>query len=339
MIGARASRCYRYRMTTPDCCDRELDLHRLDLRYAGLWLADPRALERLRQSLERYGQREPCLAVALADRPQLVLLDGYRRVAALQRLGRDTVRVEVRAVDLTAGLILALTRAQGRAWAAIEEAWWLQELTAVQGLSQQEVARHCGRDVSWVSRRLTLLHGLSEPLSQALRVGTLSLWSAARVLIPLARANADHAERLLEALRAHPLPTRTLRAWFARYRQARVRERERLVDHPRLFEAALASRAQECAETSLRAGPEGACLQDIQVLEAILARLDKRLAALSGGPWPEALRQALLRLTETLVREAHTLARYGDHDHPRDTQRDPHPAGPRGESAPDRPGP
>ena len=69
-------------MTTPDFCDCELDLHRLDLRYADLRLADPRALERLRQSLERYGQREPCLAVALAGSPQLVLLDGYRRVAA-----------------------------------------------------------------------------------------------------------------------------------------------------------------------------------------------------------------------------------------------------------------
>ncbi len=326
-------------MTTPDFCDCELDLHRLDLRYADLRLADPRALERLRQSLERYGQREPCLAVALAGSPQLVLLDGYRRVAALRRLGRDTVRVETRAVDLTAGLILALTRAQGRAWAAIEEAWWLRELTAVQGLSQQEVARHCGRDVSWVSRRLTLLDGLSEPLSQALRVGTLSLWSATRVLIPLARANADHAGRLLEALRAHPLATRTLRAWFARYRQARARERERLVDHPRLFEAALAVRAQERVEASLRDGPEGACLHDIRVLEAILARLNKRLAALSGEPWPEDLRRTLLRLTETLVREAHTLARYSPHDHPRDAHRDPHAEGPRGESAPDRPGP
>ncbi|UEO00459.1 ParB/RepB/Spo0J family partition protein [Acidiferrobacter thiooxydans] len=339
MIGARAARCYRYRMTTPDCCDHEIDLHRLDLRYAGLRLADPRALERLRQSLERYGQREPCLAVALADCPQLVLLDGYRRVAALQRLGRDTVRVEARAVDLTTGLILALTRAQGRAWAAIEEAWWLQELTAVQGLSQQEVARHCGRDVSWVSRRLSLLHGLSEPLSQALRAGTLSLWSATRVLIPLARANADHAERLLKALSTHPLPTRTLRAWLARYRQARVRERERLVDHPRLFEAALASRAQERTETSLRDGPEGACLRDARALEAILTRLHNRLESLSGEPWPEGLRRALRHLAATLAREARTFTRYGPHDHPRDAHRDPHAEGPRGEPAPDRPSP
>ncbi|MHB1514035.1 MAG: hypothetical protein ACYCTF_14180 [Acidiferrobacter sp.] len=82
---------------------------------------------------------------------------------------------------------------------------------------------------------------------------------------------------------AHPLATRTLRAWFARYRQARVHERERLVDYPRLFEAALASRAQERIETLLRDGPEGACLHDMQVLEAILARLGKRLATSSGG--------------------------------------------------------
>jgi ParB-like chromosome segregation protein Spo0J len=326
-------------MTTPDCCDHEIDLHRLDLRYAGLRLADPRALERLRQSLERYGQREPCLAVALADCPQLVLLDGYRRVAALQRLGRDTVRVEARAVDLTTGLILALTRAQGRAWAAIEEAWWLQELTAVQGLSQQEVARHCGRDVSWVSRRLSLLHGLSEPLSQALRAGTLSLWSATRVLIPLARANADHAERLLKALSAHPLPTRALRSWFARYQQSGAVLRERLVCHPQLF--LQATHDQACAEAlqRLRDGPEGACLRDARALEAILTRLHNRLESLSGEPWPEGLRRALRHLAATLAREARTFTRYGPHDHPRDAHRDPHAEGPRGEPAPDRPSP
>ena len=112
VIGVRSPGCYRLRMTTPDLRDRELDLHRLDLRYADLRLADPRALERLRQSLERYGQREPCLAVAPPEGPQLVLLDGYQRAAALRCLGRDTVRVEARAVDLTAGLILALTRAR-----------------------------------------------------------------------------------------------------------------------------------------------------------------------------------------------------------------------------------
>jgi ParB family transcriptional regulator, chromosome partitioning protein len=71
----------------------ELDLHRLDLRFAGSRLVEPRAVARMAQSIERCGQIVPCIVVATpggagAEAP--VLVDGYRRVAALRRLGRDT---------------------------------------------------------------------------------------------------------------------------------------------------------------------------------------------------------------------------------------------------------
>jgi|SRR6059036_1898763 len=65
----------------------ELDLHRLELRYAAARLIEPRAVERLARSIDRHGQLMPCLGVA--DGEQVVLLDGYRRVAALKRLGRS----------------------------------------------------------------------------------------------------------------------------------------------------------------------------------------------------------------------------------------------------------
>jgi len=78
----------------------DLDLHRLDLRFAGARMAEPRAVERIARSIERGGQIVPCIAVAdppvevLEGGERLVLIDGYRRIAALRRLGRDTARVE-----------------------------------------------------------------------------------------------------------------------------------------------------------------------------------------------------------------------------------------------------
>jgi len=73
----------------------ELDLHRLDLRFAGSRLVEPQAVARLAQSIERCGQIVPCIVVALpggggTGADPRVLIDGYRRVAALRRLGRDT---------------------------------------------------------------------------------------------------------------------------------------------------------------------------------------------------------------------------------------------------------
>ena len=53
-----------------------------------------------------------------------------------------------------------LARTQGRCFAAIEEALLLRELTQGLGVSQREIGRRCGRDDSWVNRRLQLLSAL-----------------------------------------------------------------------------------------------------------------------------------------------------------------------------------
>lgn len=137
----------------------ELDLHRLDLRFAGSRLVEPRAVARMAQSIERCGQIVPCIVVA-SSAEALVLVDGYRRVAALRRLGRDTASVEQWACDLTEALLGVLARNQDRRFAIIEEALLLRELVQGLGLSQHAVAQRCGRDVSWISRRLHLLSGL-----------------------------------------------------------------------------------------------------------------------------------------------------------------------------------
>jgi ParB-like nuclease domain len=123
-------------MDTP-CLD--LDLHRLELRFAGARLVEPRAVEGIARSIERGGQIVPCIAVA--DPPvepgegggRLVLIDGYRRVAALRRLGRDTARVECWPCDLAEALLGLLARNQSRLFAAIEEALLLRELVAPLG--------------------------------------------------------------------------------------------------------------------------------------------------------------------------------------------------------------
>ena len=65
----------------------ELDLHRLELRFAASRLVEPRAVARIAHSIERCGQVVPCIVVAVpsAGGERLVLIDGYRRVAALRR--------------------------------------------------------------------------------------------------------------------------------------------------------------------------------------------------------------------------------------------------------------
>ncbi len=267
----------------------ELDLHQLDLRFAASRLVEPQAVARIAQSIERCGQIVPCIVApapggAGAGAAPLVLIDGYRRVAALRRLGRDTASVEQWTCGLAEAVLGVLARAQDRSFASIEEALLLRELMQGQGLSQQELARRCGRDVSWVSRRLQLLSGLPDAALAAVRTGKLSAWAANRVVVPLARANAAHADSLLAALAASPLSTRELQCWFAHYQQAAQTVRERMVGDPRLFLDALRANDERRAGEILRDGPEGECVVDMRCLEAVIARLTGRVAALQSVP-------------------------------------------------------
>ena len=77
-------------MDAPTAQAREVDLHRLDLRFA-----DARPLERERSNLwpdpsnpAASSSRVSRVAEDGNERP--VLVDGYRRIEALRRLKRDT---------------------------------------------------------------------------------------------------------------------------------------------------------------------------------------------------------------------------------------------------------
>ena len=88
----------------------EIDLHLLELRFAGARLIEAQAVEKLARSIERDGQIVPCVVVGASpdsseakDGERLVLIDGYRRVAALRRLGRDRAFVERWPCELSPG--------------------------------------------------------------------------------------------------------------------------------------------------------------------------------------------------------------------------------------------
>ncbi len=308
-------------MAAMDSQHLELDLHLLELRFAGSRLVEPRAVERIAHSIERCGQIVPCVVVAVsadasAGGERFVLIDGYRRVAALHRAGRDTASVERWGCDVTEALLSLLARTQNRPFASIEEALLVRELMQALDLSQHDLARRCGRDVSWVSRRLQLLSGLPDAALTAVRDGRLSSWAANRIVVPLARANAEHADRLLTALVDAPLTTRELQDWFEHYQKAFRSAREHMVSRPRLFLDALRENRGQRAGKRLRDGPECECAADLRSIEAILARLRKRVAVLR--PLPRTLIDAVPRLRATLEALISEIQREGAHDPGRD---------------------
>ena len=302
----------------------ELELHRLELRFAATRIVDASAVQRLANSIQECGQLVECVAAGDPEDARLVLIDGYRRVAALARLGRDTAQVQCWSCPVDQALTQMLARSGSRQFTPIEEALLLRELIDAHGLKRRDAAHQCARDVSWVQRRLMLLSALPQALLEAVRSARVSSWAATRVFAPLARANSDHANRLLTSLDAHMLSTRELRTWFDHYQGAQREQRERMVEHPRLFINSLNERALDRDAQQLREGPEREVVGDLGHLRALLERVRRRLERLST-PVATPIARACARVHAALPEVANELGRLCD-DADRDPQRRAHAA-------------
>jgi ParB family transcriptional regulator, chromosome partitioning protein len=271
----------------------EMEIAHLELRYAHTRIIKRESLLALAASIDQWGQMLPVIAVE----PR-VLIDGYRRVAALKLCKRDTVVVELWRCREDQALLRVLASGSERRWDVVEQAALIRELMDCHRISQARVARSLGRNPSWVARRLSLLDVLPEEILQKVRSGCLSSWAASRVLAPLARANTDHAAALGRWITHEHVSTRDLADFFAHYQSAAAITRERMAADPSLFMKALRVREQKKAAGKLRAGPEGKWISDLLEAAATVRRL-----SLSQAPVLSLAHQSLaLRAIGELAR-------------------------------------
>jgi ParB/RepB/Spo0J family partition protein len=272
----------------------ELEFHRLDLRYEPLRKRSPTREARLLASLADAGQQVPVVVVA-GDGGRHVLVDGYKRVRALVRLRRDTVRAV--AWDLAEAEALLLERlmrsADGNG--ALEEGWLLAELRDRFGMSVDELARRFDKSASWVSRRLSLVVDLPREIQEQVRRGEIVAHSAMKHLVPLARANREQAVRLSAALGPHRPSSRQVATLYAAWMGGSEETRAELVTDPLLFLRAheAASHQPDPAEQ----GPAAVLLSDLGALGGIARRalrhLRDGLAQRLAPPERDEVRRAL----------------------------------------------
>ena len=87
----------------------QLEFHQLDRRWEHLRVRHPARQRRLLASLAESGQQMPIVAVAAEGQTdRYVVIDGYKRIAALEQLGRDTVEAVVWPMSEAAAVLLAL---------------------------------------------------------------------------------------------------------------------------------------------------------------------------------------------------------------------------------------
>src|ERR1022692_4185277 len=85
----------------------QLEFHQLDRRWEHLRVRQPHRQRRLMASLAESGQQAPIVVVlSPGHRDRYLVIDGHKRIAALQQLGRDTVEATVWAMSDAEALLL-----------------------------------------------------------------------------------------------------------------------------------------------------------------------------------------------------------------------------------------
>lgn len=275
----------------------EVELHQLSLRYAHLRKRHPLQERQLLSSLSEIGQQLPIVVVS--DANQFVLVDGYKRVRALKRLARDTVRATAWQISEAEALILEWSLRSGRE-DPFEQGWLLAEMQERFGFSMEQLAKAFGHSKSWVSGRLALIHTLPKCIQEQVRSGMLSAHAAMKYLVPWARREPQAAEVLFAALGTFNPTSRQVGALYAGWQAGSARTRELILSSPQIY---LQAQAQQSG------APPSALqrfLQDLGMLGGIAQRAYRVLQA---GLLRELLESERAEVAEAFARANGPLRR------------------------------
>src|SRR6059036_438489 len=250
----------------------QLEFHQLERRWEHLRVRHPARQRRLLASLAESGQQTPIVVVAAegqADR--YVVIDGYKRIAALEQLGRDTVEAVAWPMSEAAAVLLDRSLRLSERETALEVGWLLAELEQRFGYGLDELARQFDRSVSWVSRRLALVELLPDSVQQQVRTGEISAQVAMKYLVPVARGSLEDCQQMAAAFARHKLTSRQAGQLYAAWREASPQIRARLLEQPQLF-----LKVQREADPPV-ASPLQELLRDLEMVAAIAHRANRRM--------------------------------------------------------------
>jgi ParB family chromosome partitioning protein len=119
----------------------QLEFHQLDRRWEHLRVRQPHLQRRLLASLAESGQQTPIVVVLSPEqRDRYLVIDGHKRIAALQQLGRDTVEATVWAMSAAEALLLDRSLRFSPQESGLEQGWLLSEMEQRLGYSLEELA-------------------------------------------------------------------------------------------------------------------------------------------------------------------------------------------------------
>ena len=281
----------------------QLEFHQLERRWERLRVRHAARQRRLLASLAESGQQTPIVVVAAegqADR--YVVIDGYKRIAALEQLGRDTAEAVLWPMSEAAAVLLDRSLRLSEQETALEAGWLLAELEQRFGYGLDELARRFDRSVSWVSRRLALAEVLPEAIQQQVRDGKIPAQVALKFLVPVARQSLQDCQRMAAIFAQHHCDTREAGQLYGAWRRGSPAIRKRILDDPELF-----FKTQRQAQEKAPAGTGAELLRDLEMVAAIVNRAQRRLVGAAVTDLDRQQCEVARRQIERIQKQLHRI--------------------------------
>ena len=281
----------------------QLEFHQLDRRWEHLRVRHATRQRRLLASLAESGQQTPIVVVAAEGAAErYVVIDGYKRIAALEQLGRDTVEAVIWPMSEAAAVLLDRSLRLSEHETALEVGWLLAELEQRFDYGLDELSRRFDRSVSWVSRRLALVELLPEAIQQQVREGKVAAQAAMKFLVPVARQSLEDCQRMAAIFAQHHCDSREAGQLYGAWRRGSPVIRKRILDDPELF-----FKAQRQAQEKAPAGTGAELVRDLEMMAAIVNRAHRRLAGAAVTDLDRQQCEAARRQIDRIQKQLHRI--------------------------------
>lgn len=176
-----------------------VELDHFDLDLERLRCAKESTVSVMERSLSHKGQLTPVIVTQQQDR--YLLVDGFKRYRAAQRLNLRALNAVVVAVDKKKAKAMLYLLNRPGSFSMIQEALLVSELIEIDGLTRKEAGLLLDHHKSWISRRLAMVRRLSAEVIDALLLEQIP----PGVGSSLARIPACNQVDFAAAIQAHQL--------------------------------------------------------------------------------------------------------------------------------------
>jgi len=261
----------------------EIELSSLDLRYEGHRMRDRASEARLLTAIAERGIAEPLEGVDESERH--VLLNGFKRLRCVRKLGITTVPYVSLGQDAALGIVALLRTSNDKALSLLEQAGFVDEINRLHQMSVAGIAEALSRSKAWVSLRLGLIAEMSPVIRKKLFAGDFPVYAYMYNVRPFMRINGTdkvEAEQFVAALSGKRLSVREIECLAHGY----FRGPEALREQIRAGNVALSleqlKRSAQAADGCTAF--EQAMLKDLEIAQKYLQRVigkshDRRLSS------------------------------------------------------------